>query len=201
MAKKTSNDQPHQSTKEMLDELDALMERMLAVPVNELDESAASPLPPSPPKPAALAATLTVLQTPTETPAPSKHPPTQPPHVAMPPATPVSYQVPADDQQDLATTIPAPAPITNDVVPPSLLPQVDPLLDDVPDPGAMPATRWGFLPLLWMNLLFDGATYVLGPGGTWMRSEGGRLILGLSGVALLLASAGWFLRDWLGWNW
>jgi len=34
-----------------------------------------------------------------------------------------------------------------------------------------------------------------------MRSEGGRMLLGFSGIALMLAAVVWLLKDWLGWNW
>ena len=39
MPDKTPNDASLQSTKQMLDELDALMEKMLTLPVSDLDEA------------------------------------------------------------------------------------------------------------------------------------------------------------------
>ncbi len=63
MAKK-SNDGSLQTTKQMLDELDALMEQMLALPVNEPD--AVPPFPKSVVKGPNLAATLTLLNPPPE---------------------------------------------------------------------------------------------------------------------------------------
>ena len=44
-------------------------------------------------------------------------------------------------------------------------------------------------------------TLAFGGAGKWMRSDGGRMLLGLSGIALLAAAVVWFLKDWLGWNW
>src|SRR5438105_9673861 len=66
-----------QSTRQMLDELDALMDRMLAIPVNDLDETAAAPrgivrMP-------TVSATLTVLEPPAdEDEAPTKQEPPLP---------------------------------------------------------------------------------------------------------------------------
>jgi hypothetical protein len=51
-----------QSTRQMLDELDALMDRMLALPVNDLDDSA--PPPPDIVRMPTVSATLTVLEAP-----------------------------------------------------------------------------------------------------------------------------------------
>src|SRR5205823_7819964 len=63
---------PLHATRQMLDELDALMERMLALPVAELDDPAASvhpePRAALPLKSRPLAPTLTLLQMPPEEP-------------------------------------------------------------------------------------------------------------------------------------
>ena len=61
------------------------------------------------------------------------------------------------------------------------------------------ATQLAYLPLLWINLLFDQATMLL-PGGAWFRTAAGRALLGLVGIVLLGVATGWFLKDWLGWN-
>jgi hypothetical protein len=185
MSNTTPNDSSLQSTKQMLDELDALMERMLALPVNELEDAPAFPKQVVPEK--ALAATLTLLQTPPPVPAPAPlietppHPAVNPPHRPM--------------------AVPEPAPLTNEVVPPSLLPQVEALLASVPDPSSPPASLGVYLPLLWLNQAFDGCTLLLGPSGVKLRSQAGRMLLGFAGVVLLLGSVTWFLKDWLGWQW
>ena len=62
-------------------------------------------------------------------------------------------------------------------------------------------TRRVYAALVWLNLGFDGVTMTLGGAGNWMRSDGGRLLLGLSGILLLAAAVVWLLKDWLGWNW
>src|SRR5947209_3050651 len=107
-----------QSTRQMLDELDALMERMLSLPVNDLDDA-----PPMPARGPALSARLTVL----EPPVPPKaepprsepgapHPPMNPPHLSLPPM--------------LEKPAPPPiVPIEVKPVPTSLLPKIAPLLE------------------------------------------------------------------------
>lgn len=75
MADKSPKDTSLQSTKQMLDELDALMEKMLSLPVNDLDEAPAGPVDTS--KGPTLAASLTLLEpnAPQPEPAAKKEPP------------------------------------------------------------------------------------------------------------------------------
>lgn len=194
MSNKTPNDSSLQSTKQMLDELDALMDRMLALPVNEMDDAPAFPKEIVPEK--ALAATLTLLQSPPPLPAPAplletpSHPAVNPPHRIL-----AVTELTAEP-----LSVPTPAPLTNDVAPPSLLPQLEALLANMPAASPPSASLGVYLPLLWINQAFDGCTLILGPSGTKLRSQAGRMMLGFVGVVLLMASATWFLRDWLGWN-
>src|SRR5438067_3671383 len=68
MSNKMPNDTSLQTTKQMLDELDALMEQMLSLPVNDLEGAAAFPREivktPTPMLPPALSAKLTLLEAP-----------------------------------------------------------------------------------------------------------------------------------------
>jgi hypothetical protein len=198
MSSKTPNDSSLQSTKQMLDELDALMDRMLALPVNEMEDAPAFPKEIVPER--ALTATLTLLQTPPPAPTPAPlvemplHPAVNPPHRPMAAFEPAAVA-------PVPPLFPPPAPLTNDVVPPSLLPKVEELLASVPDPSPSPASLGVYLPLLWINQAFDGFTLILGPSAAKLRSQAGRMLLGFAGVVLLLASATWFLKDWLGWQW
>ncbi len=59
--------------------------------------------------------------------------------------------------------------------------------------------RWWLYPVLGLNLLFDGLTFLLGPVGRWLRSETGRLVMGWAGVGLLLAALLWTFLGWMGW--
>jgi hypothetical protein len=191
MSNKISNDVTLQTTKQMLDELDALMEKMLSVPVNEGDEGSA--FPEEVVKPTPLPATLTLLR---EAPLREEaaHPALNPPHLTLPPLEPM----PPLEVREPASQ---PMPFTNEVAPASVMEKLEPMLAALPEPEAALATQWGYLPLVAINLTFDYATMILGGAGEWMRTEGGRLLLGLSGVAMMLIAAGWFVKDWLGWNW
>jgi hypothetical protein len=210
MSNNPTNDTTLQSTKQMLDELDALMEKMLSLPTNDADD--APPFPQEVIKPPAwtptLSATLTLLEPPApgpltspptassyfSTPEPlSAHPSVNPPHFASDPAlpgpAPIGYQ-PALQ----------PEPLTNQVVPSSVLRELQPLLERIPEPATPVTTLWIYLPLLWINQAFDRSTTILGPAGFLLRSQVIRALLGLSGVALMVLAVGWFLKDWLGWN-
>lgn len=206
MSNKLVNDSTLQTTKQMLDELDALMEKMLSLPMNDLDDAA--PFPEEVVKAPTLGATLTLLapSVPESVPleprssylSPSKtlpsHPVLNPPHISLPalePAAPMMYQEPA----------PQPEPLTNEVAPPSRLAELEPLLAALPGSAAPLTTQWGYLPLVWINSAFDRSTTVLGGAGDGLRSEVGRMLLGVSGAAMMLVAVGWFLKDWLGWNW
>jgi hypothetical protein len=173
------------STRQMLDDLDALMERMLALPMEEADPVAVSPKRP------ALAATLTMLP-PLETTAPSVF---QGPHASF---------AGMDLVEDVSTP---PAPPSKggekkeDAVPP---PVVVRRLDTILAPDEpLPAPRRTFIlwrPLLWINQGYDHATRLLGPLGSLLRSSPGRLVLGAAGLVLLGIAAAWLTRDWLTWT-
>ena len=186
MTKKT-DDGTLQTTKQMLDELDALMDRMLSLPVSDADDE-----PPLPEKPAVLSAKLTLLESP---PAPSMvaptpiqqmpqllhtNPPVNPPHFTPPPVQ--------------------PTPLTNDVVPPSVMPQVETLLKSDSDEPAPLGTQLGYLPLWWINDRFDNAVNSFPVVSTLLRSQNGRGLLGFLGIVLSAAAFGWLLKDLLGWN-
>jgi hypothetical protein len=81
---------PLHATRQMLDELDALMERMLALPINDGDEPAPAPAAPvvAPPRARPLSASLTLLQEPADEPVTSFHQPIEQPadNAALDPA-------------------------------------------------------------------------------------------------------------------
>jgi hypothetical protein len=62
----------------------------------------------------------------------------------------------------------------------------------------IPARWW---PLLIVNAVFDLCTFPLGRAGRWLRSPAGRTFLGLSGLALLAAAAVCAALGWSGWSW
>ena len=219
MSKKSpQTDGSPQTTKQMLDELDALMERMLSLPVNDLEEN-----PTAPALPPVLSAKLTLLESPTppapvyEAPAPSfvtpaplvdkgaPHPNLNPPHfsqqVPLEPA-PDYYAPPESAAPEPFTSAVAPEPFTNAVAPPPAAPELAPLLEEVAtDEEAPIAASWGYVPLLWINQSFDAIVALIPGVGTTLCTSAGRAVLGLSGIAMTAAACGWLVKDWLGWNW
>jgi hypothetical protein len=244
MADDAPKDTALQSTKQMLDELDALMERMLSLPVNELDDQLTYPKETS--KGPSLAASLTLLgpATPAATsgsadttnetstaktaPPPKKspierrpkakggHPPTRPPHLKRAPfpapsqetvesmtaaEAPAEMRAEADELLAMPMTLPEPVPLTNEVLPPTVLPELEPLLAQMPE--QVPTSVGGMLtaPLWWVNQAFDRSTMSMGGLGHWLRGPNGRGLLGFSGMVLALLAVVWVVKDWLGWNW
>jgi hypothetical protein len=57
------------------------------------------------------------------------------------------------------------------------------------------------LPLRWFNQAYDSSTYWLGGLGRWLRSPGGRTLLGVLGLVLLAGAGVWLLCDLMGWTW
>jgi hypothetical protein len=209
-------------TRQMLDELEALMERMLSVPI--ADDSApppepGSPLPAAAPRSRPLAATLTLLPMPEEqsTDLPSlaaasrsaptldqPHDGTNPSHLpslgVVPPPLPEprplssGYALPPLPESPSSN----PEPLSDRVVPP--VPDLDALLAEVPQPP-MSVAAWFILPALWANRLFDHGTLLFGESGGCLRGPVGRGAVGMAGLILFAAAVLWLARDWLGWTW
>jgi hypothetical protein len=165
-AKESLND-----TRQLLDELDALMDQMLALPIDgEDDAAAASDTTPT------VSATLTMLAPSAEV---APHPEEEsapPPALAIAPVTIVS-DVGAPPMCELA---PMPAAVPTDRW----------------HPGQI-----GYQFLLWANQGYDYGTTWLGAPGRFLRSQAGKALLGAGGLFLLGAALCWLCKDWLGWNW
>ena len=207
------------TTRQMLDELEALMERMLAVPTIDTDESAH-------PKSRPLAPTLTLLQVPPEEPSTAgdlaENPPLDPPHAGSNPShLGILSGVDKDIRQDSETSptpkvlsfsyrTPELPPLAGPVapreafstraLPPTSQPSVDALLDEVPAPIVSPVD-WAILPIIWCNRLFDRGTMLLGEPGSWLRTPLGRTAVGTLGLIMLGAARCWMAREWFGWRW
>lgn len=202
-----------QSTRQMLDELDALMERMLALPVNELEEpaSADSASPdtyPRDPEPGnivrmpTVSATLTVVDTPgeeTTAPAVEERPSYFAEEAEEPPPNYVTQSPPPHAIQ-APRKVPPPEPIPEEAIPPSITSLPVLAVQPIRPPRRSLGSLW-IKPLQWTNRLFDLGTYVLGNPGGWLRTPRGRTFLGMAGLALLGAAAFWLIKDWLGWVW
>lgn len=207
------NDATLETTKQMLDELDALMERMLSLPVSEGEEASTFPkeVVKTPPP---LSAKLTMLTTPPAVNPPHRLPPASPPPSLLTKSTPienplssVKYEAPAIEAPPMPVpelprvAAPPPEPLTNDVLPPSTMPKLESLMTETLDTDSDAISEYGYQPLLWLNQTFDSATEMLGDGGAWLRSQIGRMLLGLCGLGLTVIAAGWLLKDLLGWHW
>ena len=161
-----------QPTRQQLDDLDALLQRMLALPVNPAEEPAAPPAFSEPPAPAG----NMILSGPL--------PPAPPRPAADPVPLPLLNPVPPADRR--APVLPPPGRVVS---------PRQALIASRP-PAPPPLLR----PILWLNRGFDGLAFSLGRPGRWLRRPAGRTLLGLAGLALLAAAVALVLFDRIGWT-
>ena len=182
---------PNDLTRQQLDELDALLQRMLSVPLappdtplpaalpgrGASDRAAELPLPPSwrvdPPSPVAGASQ---------------------PHIALPdPPSAVSlkFEAPPPAPRS-AAPLPVPKPAAK--VPPPAAPAPKPVVSArkpvAPAPrSAAPPVPLPLLPLVALNALFDGICGMFGPPGRLLRSGFFKHLYGLAGLGLIAYTA------------
>jgi hypothetical protein len=168
---------PTDPLREQLDELDALLQRMLELPVNPADgelppPAARDPLPP---------------------PSPLSDP--RPPLYA-----PVEFRPDEPSRPSAVAVIESPRPPT---VAPSLRAEPPPAPVKVPLPelARRPSPPLVLWPLVGVNRLFDRAVSRLGFAGRWMKRPWGRALLGWLGLLCLAAAGVLLLLDWIGWTW
>lgn len=188
------------ATKQLLDELDALMEKMLALPVSEGEESSAAPTLTLPRHEAAggmpkVSATLTVLDADAHAATPEEGAPS-PRRDDPAPLAPPHADFAFDSAKGYADA--GSAQIPAEAIPPSLLHVQVPDVQVLPVSGRSLGTL-AAQPLIWTNAIFDLGTRFLGPLGRWLRTGPGRQVLGLVGIALFLAAIIWVIRDWMSW--
>jgi hypothetical protein len=189
-------------TRQQLDEIDALLKRMLSLPA--IPGEPAEP----PPTPAITYPAPAVREVP-----PPREPAPGEPVVRewrvgwTPPSAPASpsvvawgTQVPLATAADSPPVIPTPPPVY-------ALPVQAELPFAVPDvPGQPPSSTLAppvALPtrlLIVLNGTFNALTYLLGPLGTWLRGPG-RKALGWLGILMILAAAAWAAGEWYGIDW
>ena len=217
------------ATRQMLDELDALMERMLALPVNDLSEPAPA-LPreivESPARTAQLdqaelsdsvgqeVACEELASEPSTTKEPGKIlvgrlTPSYMAEVeepAPPPSATQSYAFSPEPAVESSAPRPLPswrqsepAPSADELLPPLTVSR--PVTEGKRYPRRRSLGQWLMQPLLWLNRRFDRATRWLGGLGHWLRGSAGRMLLGYMGIALFALAIAWVLRDWLRWGW
>jgi hypothetical protein len=178
---------PPGPSRQQIDELDALLERMLALPVNATDEPAAVPAPA--PVAVAAAPALPLESPPAEAPA-AEHlplaatliPPVSPP-LPPPSVNPPHLVVPMQS----STAPPAAAALPRRLTPPNY--------------RRVARVPLSLRPLVWLNRGFDRWTMRVGTPGRWLRHSSGRALLGWTGLLLLAAALGIVAFDWIGWPW
>jgi hypothetical protein len=214
-AKPRPSESPN-ATRQMLDELDALMERMLSLPVNDLDQPA--PVLPRPIDLPPLGAKLTVVEpapaTTLSSPWPAKSPresgKVDSGKVLVGRLTAPSYTASIEDNatssssENLSPALEGGTEQASDLSPEQVPPPIvrrDAAMVSRPFQRRRSLSNRLLQPLLWINRGYDRCTRVLGPPGRWLRSAQGRTVLGYLGLTLLGVAIAWGLRDWLGWWW
>jgi hypothetical protein len=194
-------------TRQQLDELDALMQRMLALPVNPVEEPQDEGRAESAPLAAAnetveeSAAKNGLADSVLQRESQQELPGTPAPVVGTEhgvPGTP--YPVPRtevriDTRNSVRGTPPAAPPHLPSIPSPA---RTTAAPEAVAQP---PRLAWPLRPLLWLNVAFDSGTAWLGPFGRWLRGPSGRALLGWGGLLLLAAALAWIAWDGMAWTW
>ncbi len=203
----------HTQTRQQLDELDALLQRMLDLPMNSEPVHAEpavaktyAPLPPLLPQ---------------ESPLPRQGMTAEPVQHAwrMTPPLDQPRPAPVDAVADAQFASEAPYPYSmvygEHLVAETLPPFAEPVSSPPPEAAPYASPAWAvaaastqeptqsFLltPFIVINGVFDALTYLLGPLGAWLRQGSGRTALGWLGIVMILGAIGWALTDWAGSDW
>jgi hypothetical protein len=192
---------PNQQTRQQLEELDALLQRMLELPTSAGEEhqptrsmdnsvSVAVPLPPG--NQAIMSAPISNPVVARQNTLPSN--PTQPHNPFQPQALTPTMPAPVAVSSAGTLTI-LPLPELNSSNP---IPQTTKTIQTRNRP---PISAWAF-PFVVTNMLYDGPTYLLGPIGRKLRSAEFGRYLGWAGIGMGLLAIGWTvaLRQGLEWN-
>jgi hypothetical protein len=219
---------PNQQTKQQLEELESLLQRMLTSPTNGQEPPLAMPAMPAPsisPSPPSLPSasqsviggepTLQVwrVQTPMSEPGAGTFTEQQPPLATPVDPIPPEPRFFAGSRSPTAANAP-PSPFPYQMVFGPQTASAAPAIHAVPVAG-IPVPQWeaskssadlGPLPVaLWpvyvLNKAFDLLTFPLGPLGSWLRQPGGRNTLGWLGLLMILGAIGWAVADWYGMDW
>jgi hypothetical protein len=170
-------------TRQQLDDLDALLQRMLALPVNPSEGPSEPPAEPPFPEPFGPPAGNVIIDDsgPTRPTAPFPRSPVPAATVSLPLLNPVPLA------QRRPPVLPRPdRPVSPRQALIASRPPPEPLL---------------LRPLLALNRLFDTLALGLGSPGRWLRRPTGRTLLGLIGLALLAAAVAFALLDRVDWPW
>jgi hypothetical protein len=214
----SSSKRPVHPTRQQLDELEALLQRMLALPVNQLEgESSSLSLPALTPidmPPDWESGDAAVLSAESARP-PREHGPTDKSERATDETRAAgsgqlskSLAVTGDaDEPERSSDSPRwtePEETQNVAAAATNLTIVTrPAIGERPWQLPVRARRipWALRPLVWSNRAFDRCAGRLGASGRWLRGPSGRGLIGWSGIALLASAAAWAWLEWMGWTW
>jgi hypothetical protein len=176
-------------TRQQLDELEALMERMLALPVHPTADDTFAALPARPSTKASEIPPPFVYRL-AETPPPVEAAAAViPAAVPLPPSAAGSVaRTGRDVPREVRPTEPSPPLRTS---------PASPAVRSLPRPPGI----WWQRPLVVVNRSFDRTTRLLGRPGVWLRGRVGRAWLGVVGILLLAAAVARVVIDLTGWSW
>jgi hypothetical protein len=190
---------PDYPTRQQLDDLDALMQRMLALPVNPEDDPTEKPPLQGAASENAFGSSPSHLRPPSNTAASClTFAPGQdcaPDRIGSsgPESSPINAP-----EENVAETETGAAELFRDTYLSrddcsrnSLVAMASPLPRQV-------VIAWWLLPLYWSNRVFDGCAGWLGPLGRWLRGDYGRAVIGGAGFVLLAVVLAWIALDVLG---
>lgn len=198
-------DKPHppesDNSAALLAELDVLLERMMALPVNELDEE--RPPERQPEKPPEHLPVVTVSEAIPESPLPSSAPPADDLYVQSilhPQIEELPYSRPPEPVAVFHSAEPE-LPVLDAASSPDL-PVAPPVRKPVSDPKPIVEPEYSVwsLPARLCNDGYDRVTGFLGAPGRWLQGPSGRTLIGLAGLLMLLVVAGLALHDCLDWT-
>jgi hypothetical protein len=214
----------NQSMRQQLDELDALLQRMLNLPIHQADEPAdptaqrprfntADPSP-TPPPPVGKRPAMRLLDGSAPVPPPT----------AAPAGWDQHWNINLNPQQGSSVfnrnTAAAPRAVAPEPAPPvwraetvafpepaaAAAPPPQPDGTPIPTPTAHRPRPMAaeppslvLMPVVALNRIFDGIVVHFGPPGEWLCTRAGRTVLGLAGLAMSAGSAAWVAAGWFGW--
>ena len=196
----------HQQTRQQLDELDALLQRMLSLPLHAADPAYSAepmspesfaPLPPTLPQSSVRTRPAGAVQAwRMAAPTPANDPPLA---MAVDSAEAVQAMSAAPYPYSLVFGQPLPAesppPLAEAVAAPPSRPVTPPVWAIAVPAYEEPSRSLLGFPFRVLNFVFDIPTYLLGPLGTGLRHPIGRNILGWLGIVMILGAIGWAAAD------
>lgn len=213
----------HAQTRQQLEELDSLLQRMLTQPMSTAESAvpakpsvatmspeAFAPLPPNiksfaprPPSSGEPIVHAWRMEAPSVAPVPMETPPRVSRSAvsqAPPPPAPYPYSMVFGHPLPMEAAPPNAEPMKVAPRPSSATPAV-PFWQPAAGNAPPPSDSLFLLPLVALNRIFDLLSYLLGPLGMWLRHPAGRSAMGWLGIVMIIGAVGWGLADWFGVDW